>query len=451
MSSRNGWQRAKIGDFCEVTSSKRTYAKDIVDHGVPFYRSKEVIELFNGQRQFSNPLFITEERYEGIKKKFGVPQIGDVMITSRGTLGIPLVVKDCRPFYFADGNLSWFKDLDGIDPFLLYYWLLSPSGKAQLQKCTIGSSQQAYTIVQLKEMEIHLPPLPAQQKIASILSAYDDLIENNTRRIAILEEMAQAIYREWFVNFRFPGHENVKFVDSPLGQIPNGWEVVAFDKLLLSMGGGDWGNETPTDDFVEEVSVIRGTDFDDVKHGGKLRVPVRYIKASSLRTRRIQRGDIIVENSVNAKSRSVGSTLLVNDKTLHRFSQPVIAASFCKLFRFKQQLVAPIAHLHMQQLRIDGKMEFYQNTAANGIGNFQATRFESEETMVLPNDGVTRQRLSSHVSQLFEFIATLSAKVSNLRTTRDLLLPKLISGQLDVEDLDIDLGTMPEVLAEATT
>ena len=70
-----------------------------------------------------------------------------------------------------------------------------------------------------------MPPLPTQRKIASILSAYDDLIENNTRRIAILEEMAQAIYREWFVNFRFPGHENVKLVDSPLGQIPEGWEA----------------------------------------------------------------------------------------------------------------------------------------------------------------------------------------------------------------------------------
>ena len=74
-------------------------------------------------------------------------------------------------------------------------------------------------------LDVPLPPLPTQRKIASILSAYDDLIENNTRRIAILEEMAQAIYREWFVNFRFPGHENVKLVDSPLGQIPEGWEA----------------------------------------------------------------------------------------------------------------------------------------------------------------------------------------------------------------------------------
>ena len=77
----------------------------------------------------------------------------------------------------------------------------------------------------LKALQVVLPPLPTQHKIASILSAYDDLIENNTRRIQILEEMAQMIYREWFVHFRFPGHEQVRMVDSEMGKIPEGWEV----------------------------------------------------------------------------------------------------------------------------------------------------------------------------------------------------------------------------------
>ena len=72
---------------------------------------------------------------------------------------------------------------------------------------------------------VAIPPLPTQRKIAAILSAYDDLIENNLRRIKILEEMAQNLYREWFVKFRFPGHQHARFIDSPLGRIPEGWEV----------------------------------------------------------------------------------------------------------------------------------------------------------------------------------------------------------------------------------
>jgi len=82
-----------------------------------------------------------------------------------------------------------------------------------------------------KGAKIRVPPLPTQRKIASILSAYDNLIENNTRRIAILEEIAQAIYREWFVNFRYPGHENVKLVDSTLGMIPEGWAATTWGEL----------------------------------------------------------------------------------------------------------------------------------------------------------------------------------------------------------------------------
>ena len=86
-------------------------------------------------------------------------------------------------------------------------------------------------LTRLKEYEIKLPPLPVQRRIAGILSAYDDLIENNQRRIKILEEMARSLYREWFVNFRFPGHEKVTLVNSPLGRIPAGWEVKTFKDL----------------------------------------------------------------------------------------------------------------------------------------------------------------------------------------------------------------------------
>lgn len=437
MSSRDGWQRAKIGDFCEVTSSKRTYAKDIVDHGVPFYRSKEVIELFNGQREFSNPLFITEERYEGIKKKFGVPQIGDVMITSRGTLGIPLVVKDSRPFYFADGNLSWFKNLDGIDPFLLYYWLLSPSGKAQLQKCTIGSSQQAYTIVQLKEMEIQFPPFPTQRKIASILSAYDDLIENNTRRIAILEEMAQAIYREWFVNFRFPGHENVKLVQSTLGMIPEGWSVTSLESITTKIGSG----ATPTGgkNAYKEIGVtlIRSMNVYDNNFLDDGLAFIDDQQAAQLDNVAVERNDILLN---------------------------ITGASVARCCMVRSDLLPARVNQHVAIIRTDRTKSdpFYVLSAIN-------SERHKKQLLSLAQGGATREALTKTTIQNFEILVPdkktlrifagiaeatseqrelLQRKNQNLRNTRDLLLPKLISGQLDVEDLDIETSE-PLVEAEA--
>ena len=113
-----------------------------------------------------------------------------------------------------------------INRKFLFYQTCSNHFQTKLKNFASGSAQPQIPIIDLKEVEIAVPPLSTQRKIAAVLSTYDDLIENNTRRIKILEEMAQAIYREWFVEFRFPGHEGVEMVESELGLIPQGWEVV---------------------------------------------------------------------------------------------------------------------------------------------------------------------------------------------------------------------------------
>ncbi len=227
------WPARRIDELCEITSSKRIFAADYVLEGVPFYRGKEISEKHHGSLSVSTELFIARTKFDEIRSKFGAPKAGDLLLTSIGALlGSPYVVKQGEEFYFKDGNLTWFRSLNGLDSQFLYYWILSPQGKGQLQKSKIGSAQPAFTINLLKQMEIELPPLPVQQRIAGILSGYDDLIENNRRRIKILEEMARSLYREWFVKFRFPGHEKVSRVDSPLGPIPRGWEVKELGDIL---------------------------------------------------------------------------------------------------------------------------------------------------------------------------------------------------------------------------
>ena len=144
----------KAGELCEITSSKRIFASDYVAEGVPFYRGKEITEKFKGNQEVSIELFITEEKFAEIERRFGAPEKGDVLLTSVGTLGSPYVVKDGERFYFKDGNLTWFRNFRGLDSHYLFYWLISPAGKAALKRCTIGTSQSAITIVRLKDMEI---------------------------------------------------------------------------------------------------------------------------------------------------------------------------------------------------------------------------------------------------------------------------------------------------------
>ena len=248
--------------------------------------------------------------------------------------------------------------------------------------------------------------------------------------------MARALYREWVVHFRFPGHESAPRIPSPLGEIPQGWEVIPFDHLLESMTGGDWGSEQSEGRDTAEVIVVRGTDFDEVAYGGQLRAPVRYIKPSSLVSRGLKVGDVIIENSINAKSRSVGTTLLVDGHVLNRLNHDAIAASFCKVFRPHDRRISPLVHLHARHLREDARMEYYQNVAANGIANFQAQKFAKEENLGLPTDQELRAKLINPISAIFQSVGVLASQLSNLRRTRDLLLPRLLSGQIDVEALD---------------
>jgi type I restriction enzyme S subunit len=112
-----------------------------------------------------------------------------------------------------------------IDADFVKYFLMSPGGRAELFSQMTGSVQIVINLANLRTVRVPLPPLPIQRRIAGILSAYDELIENSQRRIQILEEMARSLYREWFVNFRYPGYESVPLVPSPLGEIPQGWEV----------------------------------------------------------------------------------------------------------------------------------------------------------------------------------------------------------------------------------
>ena len=229
------WAKAKIGNHCEITSSKRIFYSEYTDSGVPFYRSKEIIELSQGQ-PISEPLYISAEKYNEIKSKFGVPMPGDMLLTSVGTIGVPYIVCQDDYFYFKDGNLTWFRNFDNsLLSRFLYYWIGSKDGYGVLNNSTIGSSQKALTISSLKQIECPLPPIKVQEHIVDVLSAYDDLIENNQKQIKLLEEAAQRLYKEWFIDLRFPGHESTPVVDD----IPVGWQKVAVTDLLEIKYGKD--------------------------------------------------------------------------------------------------------------------------------------------------------------------------------------------------------------------
>ena len=222
------WIKTTIGEHCTVTSSKRFHLSERSDKGIPFYCSKEIIQKLNGQ-EITKCDYIREDFYEDVKRKFGVPRVGDLLITTRGTYGVPYIYKETDRFYFADGNLTWLKDFDDVlFPKYLYYWVLSYEGQKKIDAIAKGTAQKAVPIAAVKLLEINLPLVDTQHKVVEILSAYDSLVENTRKQIKLLEEAAQRLYKEWFMNLRFPGYENTPVVDG----VPEGWKKDRADSFF---------------------------------------------------------------------------------------------------------------------------------------------------------------------------------------------------------------------------
>lgn len=150
------WEVNMLGNVCEVTSSKRIYANEYNDFGIPFYRSLEII-LKSKNQEIETTLYISNEKYDAIEKQFGVPKYGDILITSVGTLGISYRVSKQDLFYFKDGNLIWFRNFSDNEYSKFLQFTLDELIRKQFDKITIGTSQKAFTIDKLKKLDIYVP------------------------------------------------------------------------------------------------------------------------------------------------------------------------------------------------------------------------------------------------------------------------------------------------------
>jgi type I restriction enzyme S subunit len=310
-----------------------------------------------------------------------------------------------------------------LDNRFLLYSLQADYLQAQIKALGSGATVEHMRVPDAEKLELRLPALSAQHKIAAILSAYDDLIENNTRRIAILEEMARMLYREWFVNFRFPGHESVPTVDSPLGPIPDGWKVRrASDAILVNP--------------ATRVS----------REGGKPFVPMSSLQDNSMLIDNIQ----MRSGNAGAKFRN-GDTLfaritpcLENGKTAYVqfLSAGETAFGSTEFIVLRSKTLSPqLVYL------LARSNEFRDNAikSMSGASGRQRVRDACFDRFLFahPPPDVVRA-FTDGVSPLFGATHLLALKNANLRHTRDLLLPKLISGELHVGDLDIEVGEVGE-------
>ena len=317
------------------------------------------------------------------------------------------------------------------DPGYVYYLAKSDLIRKPAEKSMSGASgRQRADLNSIKNVEVPAPTLYIQRKIAAILSAYDNLIENNLRRIRILEEMAQALYREWFVHFRFPGHEKVRFVDSPLGKIPEGWAISSLGDYIsvIESGkrprGGVKGITSGVPSIgAENIIGIGKHDFTKEKY-----IPVDFFK--SMNKGIVQHGDVALYKDGAYIGRS---TYLRDGYPYERccVNEHVFIIRTTGDRLTQNMLYAWLQHPDtIKQIRLKNA-----NAAQPGINQKAVKSLK----IIVPPKHLT-VKYDSIVEPIFKEIVCLAKKNIVLKSTRDLLLPKLISGELDVSELDIDVS-----------
>lgn len=284
----------------------------------------------------------------------------------------------------------------------------------------------------LAKIKVPIVSLKTQCSISETLSTYDNLIENNSKRICLLEQMTANLYKEWFVRFRFPGHEADRLVASKLGKLPSSFRVANMGSIFDYYIGGGWGNDDISDDYPVEASVIRGTDFPNVSRYDISSCPKRYHKISNYKSRQLVDGDIVMEISGGTSEQPVGRTILVTQEMIDRFKDgKVICASFCKLIRLNKAAVSPYFFYYWMQYLYDTRIIDRFQLQSTGIINFKFEAFLRKGLVMLPPMEIM-QHFDNYIIPIFKEINALATQNEILARQRDLLLPRLMSGKLKV-------------------
>lgn len=338
----------------------------------------------------------------------------DIVLARRGDIG--------RRAWVGDGEAGWLcgtgsmrirlGDPARLRPRYLYYYLGTEPAIRWLEGHAVGATMSNLSASVVEKLPVPLPPSDVQDRIVSILDSMESLIENNRRQVEILEGMARLIYREWFVHFRFPGHEDVELIESDLGPIPAGWSVVPFSDLADFVNGfafkpAHWGDEGLPIVKIKELK--NGVTADTPRYHGE-DIKEKYF---------VEDGDLLFSWSahLDAYIWSHGPALL----NQHLFV--VRPYDLSQLFVFHS---------------LKGRMEDFRARAQGTTMHHIKRSALREVSTVVPDDEI-RKSFERAVAPMLQCQLNLVAQNRVLREARELLLPRLVSGELDVSELELEL------------
>ena len=382
------WPESKLGDFLEIRHGYAFQGEYFSNAGTHIVLTPGNFYDEGGFKHKSDK----EKWYTGPIPSDYVLKEGDLIIAmteqAEGLLGSSALISRSGIYLHNQRlGLVQVRDEKKADKRFLYYLFNSKSVRQQIRASASGTKVRHTAPARIADVNVRIPPLPLQRRIAGILSAYDDLIENNQRRIKILEEMARSLYREWFVNFRFPGHEKVPRVDSPLGPIPKGWRVGRLDEVVVLQRGFD----LPKSNRIEgTVPIFAATGVTGFHIEAKVKAP----------------------GIVTGRSGTIGDVLYVQEDFW-----PLNTTLWVKDFPHAEPLYA---------YYVLSSLDLKQFNSGAAVPTLNRNDIHGFDTLIPPLP--LQKKFQEIAGAIHAQTRTLDLQVQNLCRTRDLLLPRLVSG-----------------------
>lgn len=441
----------KLGDIAEVQTGpfgSQLHKEDYTVNGTPIIT---VEHLGDNRILHENTPFVSDEDRLRLSK-YSL-KAGDIVFSRVGSVDRRAYVSKREDGWLFSGRCLRVRVINSkeIDPKFLSYFFGLEHFKEYVRNIAVGATMPSLNTKILSRLEIHAPDVVTQQEIAKILSSIDDKIELNNAINNNLEEMAQALFKHWFVDFEFPNENGEpyrssggEFVESELGLIPKGWKAGSFQDLVIDTVGGDWGKEKPEGNYVQDVFCIRGADIPEIAKGSMGKVPQRYILQKNAAKKSLSHGDIIVEISGGSPTQSTGRSTLIIDEVLSKFSSPVVCTNFCRAIKPKVGF-SEFMYCYMTYLYNEDVFFQYEN-GTTGIKNLDIGSLFSVNKIVIPAEAVLQQ-FSNQYRTIYSTIQHLGREADNLAQIRDTILPKLMSGEIRVPILQEHAQTSDMPLA----
>lgn len=419
------YKRVKISEICSSICSGGTPKSTIPEYyggNIPWLNTKEI----NFNRIYNTEKSITKEGLINSSAKW-IEENSVVVAMYGATAGKSAITKIPLTTNQACCNIT--VNNSKADYRFVYYALYNDY--KCLASLANGGAQQNLNAQLIKDFDIPNFPLNEQIKIANLISTLDDKIELNRRINDNLEQQAQTLFKSWFLDFE--PFKDGNFVDSELGMIPEGWKVGTVSDVILSTISGDWGKDEQQGNYSNRVFCIRGADIPDIRKGDRGKMPTRYILAKNFESKKLDSDDIVVEISGGSPTQSTGRICHISQELIERSNDAIICTNFCRALKPKLGFSSYL-YYKWDSIYNQGVLFLYEN-GTTGIKNLDLNGLLQNEMIVIPPLHMI-ERFNSYIHDISKLVQKNGIELEFLSAIRDTLLPKLMSGELKINDLN---------------